>query len=368
MAIVNRWKRAVIAALLGVPLIGAGVVVLPSAASAAPTPPGYGSILDQIQGPGGGLANGYCLTAKGPAGSFTTAGSGTDGHVGEINQANVPAGRYTGVIYDCGAGTGATSNGNITFTVTANTQFSATYVLVLGGSIVGSLLDSVTGGPAVAVSVTAVDSARNIVLATACSDSSGNFSFGNLPDAGVKVKFGGGGANSACSNDKVYTATWYGGTSFATATVVMPISVCCGTQLNPTTLVSTGGVSKNGKVTITGVTFSGSASAPVFTVTGSGFGKLPNDGTAPVCPETAGAGFIYGGQIYFNDNSSAQWQAGFGNDCIGIIPEAWSDTSITFILGSWYSGPGAAQGTALNPGDPYTMTVRGAKYVGVVNL
>ena len=363
----QRSKRLWVALGLAVSLIAAAIVSMPLSASAAP-PPGFGSILISVDGPGGGLANGYCLTVKGPGGSFTTAGSGTNGVLGQINQSNVAAGRYVGTIFDCGAGTGATSNGNVTFTVTANTVFTATYVLVNGGSIVGTLLDSVTAGPAVSVSVTVFDSARNIVLAFACSDSTGAFTFGNLPDAGVKVKFGGGGAQSVCGNDTVYKTTWYGGTSFAAASVVKPISVCCGTQMNSTTLTSTGGVSRNGKVTITSVSFGGTSAAPVFTVTGTGFGKLPGNGTAPVCTETAQAGFIYGGQIYFNDNSSAQWQAGFGNDCIGLIPEAWSDTSITFVLGSWYAGPGAAQGTALQAGDPFTMTVRGARFDGTVSF
>jgi hypothetical protein len=325
--------------------------------------PKYGSLLVHTDAPGGGLANGYCLTASGPS-TFTTAGSGTDGNLGEINQANVVPGKYVGSIYDCGAQTGGTSNGNVKFTITANTTFTATYQLVAGGSIVGQVLDSNTGVGAPNVSVTVYDVKRQIVLQTACTDSDGNFSYGGLPlSPGVKVYFAGPG--NACNNNKSYTPQWYAGTSYATAATVVPDANCCGTQLDPTTLTAT---STKGRVSITSLTITGSSANASFTVVGTGFGTEPS-GTAPICSdETSGAGEIFGSKLNFNDYSSAPWQAGFGNDCIGLVVTSWSNTSITFTLGSWYAGPGAAQGTALNAGDPYTLVVHGAHLTGLVSF
>ena len=46
--------------------------------------------------------------------------------------------------------------------------------------------------------------------------------------------------------------------------------------------------------------------------------------------------------------------------------EAVVDEAVRSALGSWYAGPGAAQGTALNAGDPYTLVVHGAHLTGVV--
>ncbi len=329
--------------------------------AASATKPQYGSLVISTDAPGGGLANGYCLTASGPS-TFTTAGSGTNGNLGQINQIDIVPGKYVGSIFDCGAQTGGTSNGNVKFTITANTTFSATYQLVAGGSIGGQILDSNTGVGAPDVSVTVYDTKRQIVLQTGCTDSDGNFSYGGLPlSPGVRVYFAGPG--SACSNDKSYVPEWYGGASYATAATVVPDPNCCGTQLDATTLTAT---STKGHVTITSLTITGSTQAPNFTVAGSGFGTPPT-GSAPICSdETTGAGEIFASKLNFNDNSSAQWQAGFGNDCIGLVVSSWSDTSITFTLGSWYAGPGAAQGTALNAGDPYTVVVRGAHLTGIV--
>jgi hypothetical protein len=357
----NRNAGRLALALFASGLIATGWSFDSSGASA--TQPKYGSLLVQTDAPGGGLANGYCLTASGPS-TFTTAGSGTDGNLGEINQANVVPGKYVGSIYDCGAQTGGTSNGNVKFTITANTTFTATYQLVAGGSIVGQVLDSNTGVGAPYVSVTVYDVKRQIVLQTACTDSDGNFSYGGLPlSPGVKVYFAGPG--NACNNNKSYTPQWYAGTSYATAATIVPDANCCGTQLDPTTLTAT---STKGQVTITSLTITGSTANPSFTVAGTGFGTEPS-GTAPICSdETSGAGEIFGSKLNFNDYSSAPWQAGFGNDCIGLVVTSWSSTSITFTLGSWYAGPGAAQGTALNAGDPYTLVVHGAHLTGVVGF
>ena len=358
-------KRFAAVSVLGLSVLSVVMWSTPARA----TSPGFGSIQLTVTAPGGGLVDGYCLSATGSAGSFVTAGSGTDGNTGEIVQANITPGTYKGVVYDCGGGGGYTSNGEIKFSVTANIQTSIGQVqLVGGGSLSGQVLDQATGAGAPDVSFIVWDAAKKIELASECTDSDGNYSAGGLPTAGVKIQF----VTGACSNDSSYAPQWYdGATSFSTATIIDPTTACCGAQAAPVTLADTT-TSKNGNVSITGVTISGSASAPEFTVSGSGFAGRPGSAVAikPPCKEIADAGKNFGTDIYFNDNSANQWQAGTGGDCIGLVLVSWSDTSIVFTLGSWYSwsGGGAGQGTILNDGDPYTMTVRGAHFTGLVSI
>lgn len=362
MRVTKRLQGCVAAAALVVSM-GAGIAFGSPAASAS----GDGSIILQVADPHGALVDGYCLSAANGAGSFITAGSGTDGNTGEINQANVPAGSYKAVIYDCGGGQGYVSSSQLTFGVTANTQTDIGEVdLTQGGSIFGQVLDDATGAGAPDVSVTAWDPTKAILMASACTDSGGNYSFGGLPVSGVKVDFVTGG----CSNDASYVSQWYDGSSgYVHATVIDPTPACCGTMASTVTLADNTS-SKSGKVTITSVAFSGSSSAPVFTVDGTGFGAIPGQPVKPGCPEIAGAGKNYGSTFYFNDNSANQWQAGTGGDCIGLIIRSWTATSVVFSLGSWYSwsGGGAGQGTILANGDPYTMTLKGAHFTGSVNI
>jgi hypothetical protein len=369
MTFSGRCRRMAARAALGMLVTGGGVASAGAGATttAATTPDSTdGSIQLTVTAPGGDLVDGYCLIAGGTAGQFTTAASGSDGNAGEIVQANVAPGPYTGTIYDCGGGGGDTSNGNLKFSVTSNTQSAlGQLALVAGGSIVGQLLDQATGAGAPDVSVSVYDAGRELALGSGCTDPNGNYAMGGLPVSGVRVLFGG--AN--CSNDAAFVAQWYGGTGYYSATTVAPDASCCGTQLNPTTMADDHS-SKNGKVTITGMTFSGTTAAPTFTLSGTGFGtRIGAKGTKPPCKETKGAGKNYGSQIYFNDNKSAQWQAGTGGDCIGIVLGTISPTAVSFTLGSWYAWVkgGAGQGTALSNGDPYTMTFKGAHFTGLVS-
>ncbi|MGA2210082.1 MAG: hypothetical protein ABSH30_10640 [Acidimicrobiales bacterium] len=362
MKIKSRLGLAAIS-VLGLSVVGGlGAGVVPALAGS-----GTGSIQLTVVDPSGFLVNGYCLSASG-ASKFVTAPSGTDGNTGEIVQANVNAGSYKAVIYDCGGGQGYSSQGQLSFGVTANIQNSlGQFQLENGGSVYGQVLDAATGVGAPDVSVTAYDPSKQIEISGGgCTDADGNWSFGGLPTSGVKIEFGGG----SCGNDDAYAAQWYdGASSFKTATVIDPLAACCGTPANTVTLTDKT-TSKNGKVSITSVTISGSSESPEFVVAGSGFGSGPGKGAAPGCTEIAGAGLNYGSKIFFNDNSSNQWQAGTGSDCIGLVIVSWSDTSIVFDLGSWYSwsGGGAGQGTVLNAGDPYTMTVKGAHLTGIVSI
>ena len=357
MKIISRFMPLAACAAV---LIAAGgaIAIAPAVAS------GFGSIVAEVDAPGAGPINGYCLSAAGSAGKFTTAPSGTDGNTGEINQATVASGSYKGFIYDCGGGGGYTSQ-QITFSVTANIQTNmGTYLLQNGASMYGQVLDSSTGAGAPYVTFRVFTATRSILLGSACTDSGGNYSMGGLPTSGVKIEFGG----STCPDDGSYATQWYDGAStYATATIVDATTACCGFLLNTVTLADKTS-SKNGSVTITGVTISGSSTAPEFTVSGSGFGAGPGPHVNPPCPEVAGAGKNFGSNIYLNDYSGDSWQAGTGGDCIGLVIVSWSATNVVFTLGSWYATAGAEQGTVLNEGDPYTMTLKGAHFTGLVSF
>lgn len=160
--------------------------------------------------------------------------------------------------------------------------------------------------------------------------------------------------------------------TIASASDVTPVSTSSSIELattGPTTSMGTThfGVKKH-KAKITAVAFSGTSESPVFTVTGVNFGTMPGKPVTPPCKETTNSGSNYGKQIYFNDKSTAHWQAGTGRDCIGLVIGSWSTTSISFTLGSWYSWSegGEGQGTILNNGDPFTMTVKGTHFSGSV--
>jgi len=131
---------------------------------------------------------------------------------------------------------------------------------------------------------------------------------------------------------------------------------------------SAGAAVKRHRARITAVVISGTSASPAFTVTGINFGTQVGKGVKPPCRETTNPGRNYGKQIYFNDDSTAHWQAGTGRDCIGLVIGSWSETSVSFTLGSWYSWSkgGGGQGTILNNGDPYVMTLKGAHFSGTV--
>jgi hypothetical protein len=160
--------------------------------------------------------------------------------------------------------------------------------------------------------------------------------------------------------------------AIASASGLVPPSTSSSTVLTTSsTATSIGSVdfgAKKHKAKITAVEFSGTSASPAFTVTGINFGTMPAKPVRPPCKQTTDPGSNYGKAIYFNDKSTAHWQAGTGRDCIGLVIGSWSDSSISFTLGSWYSWSkgGAGQGTILNNGDPFTMTVKGAHFSGTV--
>jgi YVTN family beta-propeller protein len=117
--------------------------------------------------------------------------------------------------------------------------------------------------------------------------------------------------------------------------------------------------------TITAVTFNGSPSAPSITYWGSGFGSESDLGSASV----AGcdySGSDYGSNVDFSDNG---WTAGIGSggggDCIGLIISSYSDSQITFTLGSGYTLAGEYD--PVENGDSYSAQLLGATFSGTVS-
>jgi hypothetical protein len=360
------WGRAA-PLLVGLSVLALSAGVAPQAAQATSD----GSVRGVVVDVHGAFLAGVCLTATQTTtgSSFTTAPSDLSG---VITQANVHPGSYRGYYWDCG---GAGAGGVTTkFGVTSNTQTNLGQQQVPpDGAAFGQLLDARTGQGAPSTSVTAFRTDKHKQVAPpACTDSSGGYTLGSLPTTGVKLEF----ANGGCANDSAYVSQWYGGTSFATATIVPIASGCCGTSVNTVTLAnSAAGKAKITSVTMTGVSTLGSPSNPTVTVKGSGFGSSPPTSTpVPSCPgdPATGLGVNYlNGKLYINDNSSQNWQAGFApGDCIGLVVSSYSPTKIVFSFGSWYQAPGGGgvgpSGDALAIGDPYTMTVKGTRFTGIV--
>ncbi len=116
--------------------------------------------------------------------------------------------------------------------------------------------------------------------------------------------------------------------------------------------------------TITAVTFSGSPAAPSITYWGSGFGTQSDLGAAS--PAACGySGSDYGTNLEFFANGWGGGDgSGGGGDCIGLIISSYSDSQITFTLGSGYILAGYTQ---LVNGDTYSADTLGASFSGTVH-
>ena len=117
--------------------------------------------------------------------------------------------------------------------------------------------------------------------------------------------------------------------------------------------------------TITAVTFSGDPAAPSITYWGSGFGTESDLGAAS--PAACGySGSDYQNNMDFSDNG---WTAGIGSggsgDCVGLIISSYSDSQITFTLGSGYTLAGEYD--PVENGDAYSAQVLGATFSGTVH-
>lgn len=117
--------------------------------------------------------------------------------------------------------------------------------------------------------------------------------------------------------------------------------------------------------TISSVIFGGSQRTPTITILGSGFGSTPASAATPA--GSGATGFDYGTSLFISDlsqNFSAGLSNSVTNNSSGLTNLSYSDTSITFQLGSAYS-------LFLNnfkPGDTIGVGVNGTQYFTTVNF
>jgi hypothetical protein len=133
-------------------------------------------------------------------------------------------------------------------------------------------------------------------------------------------------------------------------------------------------------VTINSVTITGTAAAPVITVTGSGFGARPRHDPAshpngqdgcPAFPANPpqyikNDGYDYGSSVLYLWDTTAAWRggnyvAGSELDCIGLRITTWTATKIVFRPGTAYDHTKLEQGHKyeLATGDSVQVAVRG---------
>ena len=152
-------------------------------------------------------------------------------------------------------------------------------------------------------------------------------------------------------------------------------------------LASTGIAGAKTSAHITSVKTSGTSAAPEITVTGSGFGSRPARSPANFptptfktgCPKVpvAKAGHTYGDQLYFTDLNAKKgtyknWTAGqYDNqfqDCIGIVIDHWSNTTVRFHFGATYGKFFPGNTYFLSNGDRFQVFVRHATLIGRAKL
>jgi hypothetical protein len=112
-----------------------------------------------------------------------------------------------------------------------------------------------------------------------------------------------------------------------------------------------------GPPTIDSVSFTGTASDPTVTISGSNLGTEPPG--SPAGCGTTGDNFP-GTSLTFNDTTGG-WGAGTGGDCIGLLVSSYSSSQVVYQFGSGYDVYGTA-----NSGDAFSVTVQGATYTGTV--
>ncbi len=141
--------------------------------------------------------------------------------------------------------------------------------------------------------------------------------------------------------------------------------------------------------TITGLWIVGRDTNPTFIVFGSGFGSRPQADPAQSpdgqqgCPATprAGAGFLYGTNLFANDLNAQrgsfvnqQWDAGIFTpgdngefDCVGLVIRTWTDRVVVFDYGNLYDKNIPDNFYLLTNGDPVQVGVKGATFTTTVH-
>jgi hypothetical protein len=112
---------------------------------------------------------------------------------------------------------------------------------------------------------------------------------------------------------------------------------------------------------ITAVTFTGTGANPTVKLTGTNFGATPPSGTAIGCG-SGDTGDDYGSTGLWFSDSTQGWTAGQAGDCIGLIIQTWSTTSVVFTFGNEY--PGYPQ---ITNGDSYTVQAEAKSFSATVS-
>jgi len=363
----HTWKRlltAVAGAAIGASVLVSGAVIAPPVAGAA----GLGTVSATVT-LSGAAVSGVCLSAQSKKSSFTTAPSDL---AGAITQANVTAGSYTGYYSDCGgSGTGGVA---VSFKVSGGkTTMLGAQSLPTGGSLYGQLQDANLGQGAPEVSMLAVD--RRLVPPSACRV--------HRLERQLRPRWP---THEHRRQGRIRDRWLLQRRNLSAAVVRRDESG----ERHPGThrrrllrdSADHGDADRfdqhEGDRHLGGdhrCLHPRGPSNPTITVTGTGFGgKPPKSQPVPSCPGDPATGLgvnFLKAQLYLNDYSSQNWQAGFyPGDCIGFNIVSYSKTQIVFTFGSWYQAPGGGgvgpTGDALAIGDVYTMTVKGAHFTGIV--
>jgi hypothetical protein len=154
-----------------------------------------------------------------------------------------------------------------------------------------------------------------------------------------------------------------------TSDVGDPGQLCVSYTLNSSTTPSVSQLSgtvigvANSLPVISRVTFSGSSANPRVTITGSGFGGAPLTVT-PGCNST-GEDYV-DEDLYLRDYTSG-WEAGIPGNCFGLVVSTYTNTEISFTLGSYYySYYNMIPHLHLSHGDQFAVGVNGATATAIV--
>jgi hypothetical protein len=193
-----------------------GVVSQTSVAALSPAHPagsGTGTVDGNVTTLGGQPLNGVCLhlfNTKYSKDKIDFAASGTTGGAGSFTQANVPAGHYLGLFFNCGANTAGTADPNYvtifygetfnpskaTVITVSNGETSdlSTTPIPLGGTVTGIVTDTTANEPAWPLVVQAeIPKAKQYnafhTILTVCAGTDGSYSISGVPTSGVKIIF-----------------------------------------------------------------------------------------------------------------------------------------------------------------------------------
>ncbi len=241
-------RRSVFFALTGISAMAvlAGTVPAQAAPAAAVT---TGTVTGTVVNAAGGAAlSGICVNVVDASTNQTVGTSAATGSTGVWQLKGVaPSTTYTATAFGCSNRNfvsqwydhqdfqdRATSFGVVAGKTTKFLDFS----LSEGGSISGTVTDSVTNAPVAGILVIAYSTAAQEVSTFAqCTSAAGGYTLIGVPTSGAKLQF----LPNDCGTSSTYRATWYKShTSYAKATVVPVTAGKTKKSVNQVVTASTG--------------------------------------------------------------------------------------------------------------------------------